>query len=73
MVSLFPQKTWKGRKNGLRPDLMERLVAMKPAFVRFPGGCFVEGRGIENRAIWKNSVGPVEERINQYNNNWGYN
>ena len=73
MVSLFPQKTWKGRKNGLRPDLMERIVAMKPAFVRFPGGCFVEGRGIENRAIWKNSVGPVEERINQYNNNWGYN
>ena len=73
MVSLFPQKTWKGRKNGLRLDLMERLVAMKPAFVRFPGGCFVEGRGIENRAIWKNSVGPVEERINQYNNNWGYN
>ena len=73
MVSLFPQKTWKGRKNGLRPDLMERLVAMKPAFVRFPGGCFVEGRGIENRAIWKNSIGPVEERINQYNNNWGYN
>jgi len=73
MVSLFPQKTWKGRKNGLRPDLMERLAAMKPAFVRFPGGCFVEGRGIENRAIWKNSIGPVEERINQYNNNWGYN
>lgn len=73
MVSLFPRKTWKGRKNGLRPDLMERLAAMKPAFVRFPGGCFVEGRGIENRAIWKNSVGPVEERINQYNNNWGYN
>ncbi len=51
MVSLFPQKTWKGRKNGLRPDLMERLVAMKPAFVRFPGGCFVEGVGLENRAI----------------------
>ena len=73
MVSLFPQKTWKNRKNGLRPDLMERLAAMKPAFVRFPGGCFVEGRGIENRAIWKNSVGPVEQRINQYNNNWGYN
>ena len=73
MVSLFPQKTWKGRKNGLRPDLMERLVAMKPAFVRFPGGCFVEGVGLENRAIWKNSIGPVEERINQYNNNWGYN
>ncbi len=73
MVSLFPQKTWKKRKNGLRPDLMERLAAMKPAFVRFPGGCFVEGRGLENRAIWKNSIGPVEQRIDQNNIQWGYN
>lgn len=72
MVSLFPQKTWKGRKNGMRPDLMERLAAMKPAFVRFPGGCFVEGSGFVNRNIWKNSVGPIEERVRQYNGNWGY-
>ena len=66
MVSLFPRRTWKNRKNGLRPDLMKMVAAMKPAFVRFPGGCFVEGRGIENRAIWKNSIGPVEQRIGQW-------
>lgn len=66
MVSLFPRRTWKNRRNGLRPDLMKMVAAMKPAFVRFPGGCFVEGRGIENRAIWKNSVGPVEQRIGQW-------
>ncbi len=66
MVSLFPRRTWKNRKNGLRPDLMKMVAAMKPAFVRFPGGCFVEGRGIENRAIWKNSIGPVEQRVGQW-------
>jgi hypothetical protein len=41
MVSLFPRETWKGR--GLRPDLMEKLSGLKPSFVRFPGGCWVEG------------------------------
>ncbi len=72
MVSLFPQSTWKGRKNGLRPDLMEKLVAMKPAFVRFPGGCFVEGIGIENRVQWKNTIGDIAERPGHLNRNWGY-
>jgi alpha-L-arabinofuranosidase len=43
MVSLFPHKTWKNRPNGLRPDLAEMLAGLKPAFVRFPGGCWVEG------------------------------
>jgi alpha-L-arabinofuranosidase len=66
MVSLFPKDTWKMRKNGLRPDLMEYVAAMKPAFMRFPGGCFVEGRGRENRAQWKNTIGPVEARRGQW-------
>ena len=43
MVSLFPQKTWKDRPNGLRPDLMEMISSLNPQFVRFPGGSFVEG------------------------------
>ncbi len=43
MVSLFPQPTWKGRTNGLRPDLANMLADLKPSFVRFPGGCWVEG------------------------------
>lgn len=72
MVSLFPQDTWKGRKNGLRADLMEKLVAMKPTFVRFPGGCFVEGHQIENRVQWKNTIGDIAERPGHLNRNWGY-
>lgn len=72
MVSLFPQETWKGRKNGLRADLMERIAAMKPAFVRFPGGCFVEGQGTENRVQWKKTIGDVAERPGHLNANWGY-
>ena len=43
MFSLFPEKTFHNRPNGLRADLAEMLVGLKPSFVRFPGGCFVEG------------------------------
>eukprot|EP00456_Euglypha_rotunda_P090149 TRINITY_DN942_c0_g1_i1.p1 TRINITY_DN942_c0_g1~~TRINITY_DN942_c0_g1_i1.p1 ORF type:complete len:832 (+),score=215.34 TRINITY_DN942_c0_g1_i1:2147-4642(+) len=71
MVSLFPKDTWKGRKNGLRADLMERVVAMKPAFVRFPGGCYVEGDEIANRFRWKDSIGDIAERPGHWNL-WGY-
>ena len=52
-VSLFPKKTWKGRPNGLRPDLAEMLAAMKPSFIRFPGGCYVEGNRLHNAFRWK--------------------
>src|SRR5690606_20592726 len=48
-VSLFPQKTWKNRLNGLRPDLAELIAGLEPAFVRWPGGCFAEGISIDNR------------------------
>ncbi|RYX86130.1 alpha-L-arabinofuranosidase [bacterium] len=72
MVSLFPRDTWKGRKNGLRPDLLDKLAAMKPAFVRFPGGCYVEGFKIENRVQWKKTIGDVAERPGHLNANWGY-
>src|SRR5262249_21362431 len=41
--SLMPELTWKDRPNGLRTDLAEKLDEMHPSFVRFPGGCFVEG------------------------------
>lgn len=72
MVSMFPRDTWRGRSNGLRPDLMARIEAMHPAFVRFPGGCFVEGRGVETRVQWKKTIGPVEQRPGHYNIIWGY-
>jgi alpha-L-arabinofuranosidase len=71
VVSLFPQETWKGRKNGLRPDLMAMLEKMKPAFVRFPGGCFVEGDMLENAFRCKKTIGDIAERPGHWNR-WGY-
>ena len=71
LVSLFPQDTYKGRKNGLRKDLMEMLAAMKPATLRFPGGCVVEGYDFETIYLWKRTVGPLERRALNHNR-WGY-
>lgn len=67
MVSLFPQKTFKGRKNGLRADLAQLLADMKPRFVRFPGGCVAHGDGLDNLYRWKNTIGPLEERVPNWN------
>ena len=70
-VSLFPVDTWKGRKNGLRKDLVEALRDIHPGVFRFPGGCIVEGTDLDTRYNWKNSVGPVENRpLNE--NRWHY-
>ena len=57
MVSLFPRDTFKGRKNGLRKDLAEKLEALQPAFFRFPGGCLVEGYSMDTAYDWKQSIG----------------
>jgi len=70
MVSLFPQKTWKNRPGGLRADMVQLLADLKPGFLRFPGGCIVEGNMLTNRYQWKTTVGPIEERkliINRWN------
>ena len=70
MISLFPVDTWLGRKNGLRKDIVQLLYDMKPGFLRFPGGCIVEGRTLEQRYQWKKTVGAVEDReilINRWN------
>lgn len=71
MISLFPQKTFKGRKNGLRQDLAQVIADMNPRFVRFPGGCLAHGDGLGNMYHWKNTVGPLEARKPQ-RNIWGY-
>lgn len=71
MVSLFPQATFKGRKNGLRADLAQTLADLHPRFVRFPGGCVAHGDGIDNIYDWKGSVGPLEAR-KPLRNLWGY-
>jgi alpha-L-arabinofuranosidase len=71
MVSLFPQDTFKGRKNGLRKDLAQALADLKPGFLRFPGGCIVHGSGLANAYRWKDTVGDVAERKPNWNL-WGY-
>lgn len=71
MISLFPQHTFKGRKNGLRADLAQTLADLHPRFVRFPGGCVAHGNGIDNIYRWKNSVGALEAR-KPMKNLWGY-
>ena len=71
MISLFPQKTFKNRKNGLRADLAQSIADLHPKFVRFPGGCVAHGDGIENIYHWKNTVGALEARKPQ-RNLWGY-
>jgi len=71
VVSLFPANTFKNRKNGLRPDLAQLLADMKPAFIRFPGGCLAHGDGLGNMYRWKTTIGPIEQRSEQ-KNLWGY-
>ncbi|WP_205510567.1 alpha-L-arabinofuranosidase C-terminal domain-containing protein [Longitalea arenae] len=70
MISLFPADTWKNRPGGMRADMIQLLADMKPGFIRFPGGCIVEGFDLSNRYRWKNTVGPIEERqlmMNRWN------
>jgi alpha-L-arabinofuranosidase len=70
MVSLFPEHTWKNRPGGLRADMVQALADLHPGFLRFPGGCIVEGSVLERRYQWKNTIGPVEDRpllINRWN------
>jgi alpha-L-arabinofuranosidase len=70
MVSLFPSDTWKNRQEGLRQDLVQMLADMKPGFLRFPGGCIVEGFDLSQRYQWKNTIGDPNQRtinINRWN------
>jgi alpha-L-arabinofuranosidase len=82
MVSLFPQDTWKGRTNGLRKDLAEKVAALEPGFLRFPGGCIVNTGNYDSYSApnytrartyqWKETIGPLEQRPAN-RNFWGYN
>ena len=71
MISLFPQQTFRGRKNGMRPDLAQVLADLHPRFMRFPGGCVAHGDGLGNMYHWKETIGPLWERKPQ-RNIWGY-
>ncbi len=75
MVSLFPEHTWKQRPGGLRADLVQLLADMHPGFIRFPGGCIVEGRELATRYQWKKTVGKVEDRqqiVNRWNTEFSW-
>jgi alpha-L-arabinofuranosidase len=69
-VSLFPTHTWKNHAGGLRADMVQALADSHPGFLRFPGGCIVEGSVLARRYQWKKTIGPIEERpllINRWN------
>jgi alpha-L-arabinofuranosidase len=83
MISLFPRDTYRGRANGLRKDLAEKIAALRPGFIRFPGGCLVNtgsmygydaaSNFVRDRSYqWKDTVGTVETRATN-RNFWGYN
>jgi alpha-N-arabinofuranosidase len=75
MVSLFPADTWKNRPNGLRADLVQMLADMKPGFIRFPGGCIVEGYNLDLRYQWKKTIGDIAARktiINRWNTEFAH-
>lgn len=65
-ISLFPTETWKNRPNGLRKDLAQKLNDLKPAFVRFPGGCIVEGCTLANAFRPSTTLGPNETRPSRW-------
>ncbi|MBN2064960.1 MAG: family 43 glycosylhydrolase [Sedimentisphaerales bacterium] len=65
MISLMPEDTWKKQPEGLRADLVQILAEMKPGFLRFPGGCIVEGKDLANAYRWKDTIGdPAERKLN---------
>ena len=70
LVSLFPP-TYKNRPNGMRPDIMQLMADMKPTFLRFPGGNYVEGGSFDTRYDWKKTIGPLEDRPG-HQGTWGY-
>ncbi|XP_073044256.1 alpha-L-arabinofuranosidase 1-like isoform X1 [Primulina eburnea] len=69
-VSLMPVDTHKG--HGFRNDLFKMLKDLSPGFIRFPGGCFVEGDWLRNAFRWKETVGPWEERAGHFGDVWNY-
>jgi len=70
VVTAFPGEGWNGLPY-VRADLAQKMADMHPAFVRFPGGCYVEGDDLVNRFNWKNALGPVENRAGHWNL-WNY-
>ena len=74
MASLIPADAYGADwpNGGLRADLVQALKDLNPSFLRFPGGCVTEGSYYQrNFYDWKDTVGPIEERKENFNT-WGY-
>ncbi|KAL3534084.1 hypothetical protein ACH5RR_002545 [Cinchona calisaya] len=69
-ISVMPLDTYKG--HGFRNDLFSMVQDMKPAFIRFPGGCFVEGSWLRSAFRWKETIGPWQERPGHFGDVWNY-
>ena len=63
-VSLFPADAVAGL---FRRDLVEKLKALRPSFMRFPGGCWVEGETMKEAYRWKKTIGSIWERETVWN------
>jgi alpha-L-arabinofuranosidase len=71
LVSLFPP-TYDGTANGLRVDLMQKIAALHPGYLRIPGGNYLEGNTLPTYFNWKTTIGPIENRPGHLNSAWGY-
>ncbi|MDQ0877507.1 alpha-L-arabinofuranosidase [Paenibacillus sp. V4I3] len=77
MVSLFPEKTFRNRPNGMREDIAALLADLRPKFMRFPGGCLIHDGSLnpddrDSMYRWKNTLGDIAQRPAR-RNNWSYN
>ena len=72
VVSLFPRATFHNRTNGMKLELANMLAAMKPSFLRYPGGNFIESYNVTNAVRWKKTIGDVASRPGHMNDSWGY-
>ena len=72
MISLFPRATFRGHTNGLRPDVAGMLANLRPSFMRYPGGNFIEGDSLATSVRWKKTIGDIALRQGHMNDSWGY-
>jgi hypothetical protein len=71
MVSRFPP-TYDNTQNGLRADLMQKIAALHPGYLRVPGGNYLEGQTLATYFNWKATIGPIQDRPGHQNTAWGY-